>query len=256
MSLTHNETKLVRSLARKSVRDAEGLFLVEGPKAVGELLGHFPCVLLAGVEAYISAHPALSAQAAEVRLVSPRDLARASLQQAPQGVLAVFRKPAPAPPTAPLAGSGLCLALDGVQDPGNVGTILRTADWFGIRRIFCSPTTADVYGPKVVQATMGALARVSVVPADLPALLDACGSAVPVYGTFLDGTNIHRAALSADGIVVMGSEGNGISAAVAQRVSHRLFIPPYPGDVPTSESLNVAVAAGIVCATFRARQHP
>ncbi len=256
MSLTHNETKLVRSLARKSVRDAEGLFLAEGPKAVGELLGHFPCVLLAGVEAYVGAHPGLSAQAAEVRVVSPRELARASLQQAPQGVLAVFRKPEPVAPVAPRAGSGLCLALDSVQDPGNVGTILRTADWFGIRRIFCSATTADVYGPKVVQATMGALARVSAVPADLPALLDACGAAVPAYGTFLDGTDLRHAALTADALVVMGSEGSGISAPVARRVSRRLFIPPYPGDEPTSESLNVAVAAGIVCAAFRARQQP
>ena len=147
----------------------------------------------------------------------------------------------------------LVLALDTVQDPGNLGTIVRLADWFGIRHIVCSPDTADLYNPKVVQATMGALARVNVYYTSLPDFLSQVDSSV-VYGTFLDGEDIYHTSLTKSGVIVMGNEGNGISAKLEPYIGKRLYIPNYPVGQPTSESLNVAVAAAITCAEFRRRQ--
>ena len=142
------------------------------------------------------------------------------------------------------------IALDGIQDPGNLGTIIRIADWFGIDTIYCSPDTADAYAPKVVQATMGSLARVHIIYTDLPALLDALPPTYPVYGTLLDGQDIYAQQLTPEGIIVMGNEGNGISAPVRQRVNRPLLIPCFrQGD--SAESLNVAVATAITCSEFR-----
>lgn len=144
----------------------------------------------------------------------------------------------------------LVLALDGVQDPGNMGTIIRIADWFGIKDVLCSPSTADVYNPKVVQATMGAITRVRVHYVALPEILAAME--MPVYGTFLNGETLYDMNLSMEnGVVVMGNEGSGISDEVAKLITKRVFIPPYPIGEPTSESLNVAVATAIICNEFR-----
>ena len=145
----------------------------------------------------------------------------------------------------------MCLALDGVQDPGNLGTILRIADWFGIHHVLCSNGSADVYNPKCVQSCMGALARVEVHYCDLPEVLRE--TEVPVFGTFLDGTDIYEEELSPNGIIVMGNEGNGISEEVGKLVNRRLYVPNFPKGSTTTESLNVAVATGIVCAEFRRR---
>ena len=146
------------------------------------------------------------------------------------------------------------LALDDVQDPGNMGTIIRLADWFGIRDIFCSEATVDCFNPKVVQATMGAIARVRVHYVPLPKFLQRMSSeGIPVYGTFLEGENIYDAELPATGVLVMGNEGQGISAAVGQQTTHKLYIPSYPTDAETSESLNVAVATAVATAEIRRR---
>ena len=145
----------------------------------------------------------------------------------------------------------LYLALDGVQDPGNLGTIIRIADWFGITTIFCSHDTADVYNPKVVQATMGSIARIKVVYTDICRLISNAPEDTPIYGTFLDGDDIHGQQLSSHGVIIMGNEGRGVSAPVSAHVSHRLFIPNYPPGSSTSESLNVAIATAIVCNEFR-----
>ena len=148
----------------------------------------------------------------------------------------------------------LVLALDSIQDPVNLGTIIRIADWFGIRHILCSKTTVDVYNSKTVQSTMGALARVEVHYVDLPYVLGLCkDNNFPIYGTFLDGNSIYNAKLLNCGVIVMGNEGNGISKEVANFVSHKLLIPSYPANEATSESLNVAVATAIVCSEFRRR---
>ena len=253
--LSKNKQKLIRSLDRKKNRDAEGLFLAEGPKLVTELLAHFRCRLLVGEPAVLSKVPSEANAVAERVEVTAEELARVSLQRAPQGLLAVFEKPQPvaAQSLLSVAGRSLCLALDGVQDPGNVGTIVRIADWWGIEHVICSHDTADVFAPKTVQSTMGALGRVGVHYTDLPAWLDELPAGTPVYGTLLDGDNLYDSELTPQGIIVMGNEGNGLSSAVRERVSRRLLIPSFPPDRPTSESLNVAVATAVTCAEFRRR---
>ena len=169
----------------------------------------------------------------------------------PQDVLAVFEQPHYVAQSNVIEHS-LCLALDGVQDPGNLGTIIRLADWFGIEHIFCSQGTVDVYNPKTVQATMGALARVKLYYVNLPELI-ASLKQTPVYGTFLDGNNMYDEKLSEHGLIIMGNEGNGISKEVEKLVNKRLYVPNYPLYRETSESLNVAIATAIVCAEFRRR---
>ena len=185
--------------------------------------------------------------------MSEEELSRASLQKTPQEVLAVFEQPH-YEWDASIASRSLCLALDDVQDPGNVGTIARIADWFGIEHIFCSKGTADIYNPKTVQATMGAIARVKFHYCDLPDFIQSASTqGIPLFGTFLDGKDLYKETLENRGIIVMGNEGNGISMPIAQCISHRLLIPNYPQGRPTSESLNVAIATAIVCAEFRRR---
>lgn len=253
--LSKNKQKLIRSLDRKKNRDAEGLFLAEGRKLVGDLLPYFRCRLLVCEAGQLTDLPLDDFDIGERIDVTADELARVSLQRTPQGVLAVFEQPRAAAIETLLAAPthNLCLALDGVQDPGNVGTIVRIADWWGIEHIVCSPDTADVFSPKTVQSTMGALARVQVHYTDLPAWLDALSTDTPVYGTLLDGDDLYATELTANGVIVMGNEGNGLSEAVRSRVSHRLLIPSFPADRPTSESLNVAVATAVTCAEFRRR---
>lgn len=251
MMISKAKIKLIRSLELKKKRDEEGLFIAEGDKVVSELLSCFPCRMLAALPEWLCTHDV--ARTVEVFEVTQDELASASLQKSPQQVLAIFEKRV----DEPVSGMGrdcLRLALDDIQDPGNLGTILRIADWFGIKHVLCSPHCADVYNPKVVQATMGALARVQVHYVDLPAfLMEESAAGVPVYGTFLDGENIYEESLSDYGIIVMGNEGKGISDAVRACVSERMFIPNYPQGAVTSESLNVSAATAIVCAEFRRR---
>lgn len=250
--LSKAKIKLIRSLDAKKFRREEGLFVAEGPKVVGDLLTAFPCRLLAATATWMEGHP--GAKADEICVVDDEELRRASFLQHPQEVMALFQLPAEGAAPLPDGSRELVLALDDVQDPGNVGTILRIADWFGIRRVVCSPATADVFSPKVVQATMGALARVAVSTCDLPSWLRSLPHGTPVYGTFLDGDNMYGRPLATHGVIVMGNEGKGISAAVEQCVTERLFIPSWPAGVETSESLNVAVATAIVAAEFRRRE--
>lgn len=256
--LSKNKQKIIRQLSLKKHRDETGLFLAEGPKVVGDLWDAFPCELLCATAEWMERHPREVAEAHEVVEVTDRELEQASLLKTPRDVLAVFRRADDAAVGAAgwrgLPSQELCLALDGVQDPGNLGTILRIADWFGVSHVFCSTDTADAFSPKTVQATMGALARVKVHYVQLPDFLSSLAPDVPLYGTFLDGTDIYAQELSASGIIVMGNEGNGISSAVATLINRRLFIPSYPQDRETSESLNVAIATAITCAEFRRRQ--
>ena len=239
--LSKNQIKLIKSLESKKFRKREGLFVAEGPKVVGDLLraGYQPLAIFS-----TEPHP-------DAELITDDELHRISFLQHPQEVLAVFHIPTPQESSNFHLPSDICLALDGVQDPGNVGTIIRIADWFGITHIYCSPDTADVYNPKVVQATMGSLAHVQITYCDLvPLLRDA---AVPVYGTLLDGQDIYQQPLSREGVIVMGNEGNGISPEVRQLVSHKLLIPNFNKNTETAESLNVAIATAITCSEFRRR---
>ena len=249
--LSKNQIKLIKSLETKKNRKREGLFVAEGPKVVGDLLraGYQPHSI------FTTSQPSTFNPTPSTFNVTDDELHRISFLQHPQEVLAVFHIPTSAlnPPPSPLHPQPhtLNLALDGVQDPGNVGTIIRIADWFGITQIYCSPDSADVYNPKVVQATMGSLAHVSITYCDLVPLLREAN--IPIYGTLLDGLDIYQHPLSSDGIIVMGNEGNGISPEVRQLVNHKLLIPNFNKNSETAESLNVAIATAITCSEFRRR---
>ena len=247
--LSKNKIKYIRSLEQKKQRKEEKAFLAEGSKLVGDLSGHFHCLLVAGTTQWIEKNPNFPTD--EFIEVSHEELTRASLLKSPKDVLAVYEIPTYGfPKEAPK--TDLCLALDDVQDPGNLGTIIRIADWFGIEHIFCSQGTVDTFNPKTVQATMGALARVKLHYCNLGELIDSLED-TPVYGTFLDGTDMYKEALSEKGLIVMGNEGNGISAEIARKINRKILIPNFPAGCETSESLNVAVATAIVCAEFRRR---
>lgn len=230
--MTSAEIKYVKSLSQKKFRDEYGVFTVEGEKLVAE------------------AEKSGFVIEAKYRKEDIGDAAmeRISSLSSPSPVLAVVKQSS-RPFKAP--SQGLYLALDGIRDPGNLGTILRIADWFGIDAVYASPDTVELYNPKVVQATMGAIFRIPFYTADIPTLCRSYDG--PVYGTFLDGENMYGKKLSSSGIIVIGNEANGISKETAACVSDRLYIPPYPAGESGSESLNAAIATAITVAEFRRR---
>lgn len=242
--MTKAEIQLVRSLQDKRSREEEQLFVAEGEKLISEIgsssLRIRKIFALEGL--FDGPH---------TEVVSRKDMERLSLLKTPSKALALVEQPHyPLPrPSA----ERLMLALDEVQNPGNLGTIIRLADWFGIEEIICSKNSADCFNPKVVQATMGAILRVRVhYTNNLAQLLrEAHSAGMPIYGTLLDGENIYTKGLATHGIIVMGNEGRGLTEECREELSERLFIPPYPANAPTSESLNVAMATGIILAEFR-----
>ena len=245
--ISKNKIKYIRSLELKKNRNKEGKFVAEGFKVVDDLLALQPADLIVATQEWL--HGKHLAAQTEVIEVTEEELKKVSFLQHPQQVLAVFRQATSGDYS--INTSDLSLALDGVQDPGNLGTIIRIADWFGITHIYCSQDTADVYNPKVVQATMGSIARVKVEYGNLLALVESLPADVPVYGTLLDGDNIYQQTLENRGLIVMGNEGKGISPALAKKVNHRLLIPNFPEGRATADSLNVAIATAITCSEFR-----
>lgn len=243
--------KRISALENKKQRRESGLFIAEGGKTVLDLLdaGLKADRLIATTE-WLGEHSLPGG--AEIIEVSCDEMRRASLQQAPQGIMGIFHQPRHETDTT-IPERELCLALDNVQDPGNLGTIIRIADWFGIENIFCSHGTADAFNPKTVQATMGAIGRVKVHYLDLPSFIETIKEKAPLYGTFLDGDNIYEKELTNRGVIIMGNEGNGISEECGRYITERLFIPNYPAGRETSESLNVSVATAIICSEFRRR---
>lgn len=248
--LSKNKVKYIRSLELKKFRSLHGTFVAEGNKLVSDMLGAFRSELIIARPHWMATQGDIVTD--ELLEADDDDIRRASFLKSPQDVIAVFRLPVYDVEEADPA-RGLILALDGIQDPGNLGTIIRLADWFGISHIVCSPDTADAFAPKTVQATMGALAHVKVHYTDLKGYIGKyAGQNIPVYGSFLDGENLYSQTLSANGIIIMGNEGNGIRPETAELVTRRLFIPSYPpGGRPAAESLNVAIATAIICAGFR-----
>lgn len=260
-SLSKADIKLIKSLQHAKVRREMGLFLVEGPKAVADFLHAFPCKLLVGSsEGYAAMLQASQdteqskclMQSAERRILLPSDydFVSVSLLKSPRPLLALFALP---PHAAPQLPSSFALLLDDVQDPGNVGTIIRTCDWFGVRNVLLTKESADPFAPKVVQATMGSLARVGINPLDSPLafLRDVSAVGIPILGTFLDGESLFYPqapfpSLQEPAILVLGNEGKGISKAISSVVSRRITIPPSTSeDEIHSESLNVASAAAV-----------
>lgn len=257
--ISKNKIKYIHSLELKKNRNKEGKFVAEGHKVVGDLLALQPAELVVATAEWLKGKHL--AQVTEVIEVTEEELRKVSFLQHPQQVLAVFRQDLGLAEGeegkkgfSPVDHTKLSLALDGVQDPGNLGTIIRIADWFGIENIYCSQDTADVYNPKVVQATMGSIARVRVEYGDLLELISSLPTETPVYGTLLDGDNIYEQELSDRGIIVMGNEGKGISPAMAEKVNRKLLIPNFPEGRPTADSLNVAIATAITCSEFRRRK--
>lgn len=246
MALSKAKIKWVQQLSLKKFRKQSGLFVVEGDKMTAEMLQKFACRTLFYTEAYTG--PVLGE---EQIAVSYDDLCKLSRLETPQHVLAVMEMPVTEFQPSCLSNQ-LVLALDGIQDAGNLGTIVRLADWFGIEHVLCSHGTVDVYNPKVVQATMGALSRVKVHYVDLLATLRSLS--MPIYVTALDGANLYQTSLSTSGVIVMGNEGNGVSDPIKALATHSLLIPNFPIGRSTSESLNVGVATAVVCAEFRRRQ--
>lgn len=252
--LSKSKIKFIQSLSQKKFRETSNAFLVEGNKMVQEALhSNFQILFLACTEDFAEFHPEISSRVNEWVVTDNETLSRASLQKNPQDALAILVQPENTVPEIN-SGSDLCLALDFIQDPGNMGTILRIADWFGIGQVICSENTVDVYNPKVVQASMGAVFRINTSFTDLPAFLEIARiKNIPIYGTFLGGADIYRETLTSNGIVVLGNEGNGISDAVEKHVSKKLNIPCFSTSANKPESLNVAVAAAICCSEFRRR---
>lgn len=247
-----NFIKWVRSLSLKKNRDDQGCFVAEGMKLVVDTLAYFECIALVATKEWFESvqEPVKSYMVAPV-VASREQMQRMSQFSTPSDVLAVYKIPQRNVSGGEIR-SNLNIVLDGVQDPGNLGTIVRVADWFGISDVFCSESTADIYSHKAIQATMGAISRVRVHYCELCDLLSR-HSDLPIYGTFLNGENIYNAELSEKGFIVFGSEGHGISDRVSKIINRRLLIPSYPSGADTSESLNVSVAAAITVNEFRRR---
>lgn len=263
-ALSANQIKFIRSLAQKKFRQESGLFIAEGEKIVAEALqsdfkvrdvyrveeigeecmGRISCLASPSPVLAVLEQKKDSSNRTEEIFTKLFSLIASDSQSACAAVDLHSMKSDNRIP--------LCLALDGVRDPGNLGTILRLADWFGIDAIFASEDTVELYNPKVVQATMGAIFRKEVVYGNLSGVIKRFSAAgLPVYGTFMDGKNIYSQNIEHKGVIVMGSESFGISKENEQLITHKLLIPPYPVGSQTSESLNVAIATAVICAEFR-----
>lgn len=238
--VSKNQIKLITSLQQKKYRKQEQLFIAEGIKVVQELLfSNFELLYL-----FTTKQDFLDVSKDKVHAITDSELKKISALANPNTCLAVFKMPNP----KEWNEKGLILALDDVRDPGNLGTIIRLCDWFGIETLFCSEESVDIYNPKVVQATMGSISRVNVVYGDLEMFLKE--SSLPVFGTFMDGNNIYQEKLPKEGIIVMGNEANGISPSVEKLVSQRIAIPRF-GNLQLTESLNVATATAIILSEFK-----
>ncbi|MDE6301449.1 MAG: RNA methyltransferase [Muribaculaceae bacterium] len=253
IQLTKALRREIADLARPKGRRTSHAFMAEGTKCVLDTLGAFSMRYLIATPEWLAAHKLPATIDSDKIIEAGRGVIgeMSSMSQAPDAI-AVYDLP-DEPQFRPEELAGLTVALDRVQDPGNLGTIMRTADWMGIDTILASDDTVDCFNPKTVQATMGAISRVKVIYGDLPAMLERLAARMPVCGTFLGGENVYTADLPECAVVVMGNEGSGISDEVSRTVNRRLLIPSWPPERPTSESLNVATATAIVLSQFRSR---
>lgn len=238
--VSKNQIKLITSLQQKKYRKEHQLFLAEGKKVIQELLqSNFELESLFATSAIF---PEINSN--KITLVSDADLKKITALTTANDCLAVFKIPV----QKKINASGLIVALDDIRDPGNLGTIIRLCDWFGIKELICSEETVDIYNPKVVQATMGSIARVNISYLNLENYIKE--TKLPVFGTFMDGKNIYKTELPTEGIIVMGNEANGISTSIENLAKNRLSIPRF-GDLQQTESLNVATATSIILSEFK-----
>ena len=240
--VSKNQIKLISSLHQKKYRIAHQLFIAEGVKGINELLqSNFELEHL-----YVTIDEFKSVSITQKTVISDADLKKISALTTPNTCLAVFK----IPKEKPVLNKGLIVALDTIRDPGNMGTILRLCDWFGINQVVCSKETVDLYNPKVVQATMGSIARVNVNYLNLKDFLET--TSLPIYGTFMDGEDLYNSKITNEGIIILGNEANGISKEIEELVTKRITIPRF-GNLQQTESLNVATATAIVLSEFKRR---
>lgn len=260
MEISKAKIHAISALGLRRHRRDRGLFVAEGVKCVLETLPYFELDCLVVTRDCQVGHEALAGvDAGRIYMATERQMGQLSSLSTPADMVAVYRMPELMVPAPQSISDELVLALDGVQDPGNLGTIMRAADWFGVRHILASRATADIFNPKSVQATMGAIGRVAIsYTDDLPGYIRQYRRVTgrPVYGTMLEGDNIYGVALSACAMIVMGNEGKGLTPQVREVVDSPLLIPPFPADAQTVESLNVAMATAVTLAEFRRRQAP
>lgn len=251
MEISKAKIKLFSSLSIKKHRKEENLFIVEGTKCVLDTIDYFTLYAIVATKQWAETHRDKINE--EVLMTAtPTQISQISSLSTASDVVAIYQLPEWELDKCQLEDN-LTLVLDGVQDPGNLGTIIRIADWFGIHQIIASHDTVDVFNPKTIQATMGAISRVKVIYTDLKALIETYSN-LPIYGTLLEGENIYEKSLKSPAFIIMGNEGKGITPAIRELISEGLFIPSYPGDVETSESLNVGVATAITIAEFRRQE--
>ncbi|MBN2596613.1 RNA methyltransferase [Labilibaculum sp.] len=254
--LSKNQIKLITSLQQKKYRDQHQLFVAEGNKLVSDLIEaktevEFLIYTKEWKECNSVSNKAKINNRIETDVVQIKKI---SSLKTPSSVIAVFKIPSRAINETIIQNS-LSLVLDDVQDPGNLGTIIRVADWFGIKHLFCSPNTVDLYNPKVIQATMGAISSVTVIYTPLEELILKYKTPdFPIYGTFLEGEIIYNCQLQKKGFIIMGNEGKGVSETIQKLVSNKLYIPDFPSGQAVSESLNVSVATSIICSEFRRQE--
>lgn len=249
-NITNSQIKYVISLSRKKVREEEGCFVAEGTKCVRDTWDYFNCRMIIATRAWYDEN-GHSGHLDKIVFANSQQMQRMSQMTTAPDVIAVYDIPQ-RDITDESIRSSLNVVLENIQDPGNLGTIIRLCDWFGVKNVFCSPNTVDVFNHKVVQATMGAISRVRVNYCKLDVLLRQYAD-MPIYGTTLNGKNLYKADLSETGFVIFGNEGKGMSQALADMANVNLRIPPFPVDARTSESLNVGIAAAITIGEFRRR---
>lgn len=241
--VSKNQIKLITSLQLKKYRNEHKLFIAEGVKVIQELLeSNLVLEHLFTTEAIFETVPNF-----QRTLVKEPDMKRISALTAPNSCLAIFR----IPKASEIENTGLIVALDDIRDPGNLGTIIRLCDWFGVKQLLCSTETVDVYNPKVIQATMGSITRVNINYVDLNQYISA--TRLPVFGTFMDGKNVYTESLPKQAIVILGNEANGISSSVEKAIQNRIAIPRF-GSLQQTESLNVAAATAIFLSEFKRKK--
>lgn len=258
MEISKNKIKFVSSLSQKKHRDSFNVFVGEGSKLVFDLMPHFRIKYLFCVKEWFNIHESILKNTDYEELILVEDISclkKISQLSTPPPILCVFYKNETITIDTLTSHTDLILVLDAIQDPGNLGTIIRSADWFGVKYIYCSKDTVDVYNAKVVQSSMGAIARVDLLYGDISEfVMKSRGDGKTVYGTFLEGENIYKESLSChDGVLIMGNEGSGISPEVENMVDRKLNIPSYYSGEQSSESLNVSVATSIILSEFRRR---
>nr|WP_319999063.1 RNA methyltransferase [uncultured Draconibacterium sp.] len=245
-------TKLINSLALKKYRTKENCFLIEGDKMVKEALdSDLKIKLLIVTDQFTTRFPITQSAAERIIETDAKEIKKVSLLQHPQNSLAVCEIPKKQdfPKSLP---EGLSIYLDGIQDPGNMGTIVRICDWYGIQHVFCSPDSVDLYNPKVIQASMGSFNRIHLHECDFETLAYlAQKSEAPLFGTFMNGDNVYQKQLPKQAVLVMGNEGNGIRPAVEKLIPNKLSIPNFSMNKIKAESLNVSVATAILCSEFK-----